>query len=310
MDSECQGAIELLCKKVLDGTVTENQIITHLAKLIEDTTDADPQSQIRIVINKAYGGFGYHNDYVHWYASYKDLSDDDQMAINIEKYSHNDSVITRELAASSMYDFGKFALNKHKLTQVVSVAYPYFNVINPIMSWTRGDDIEPYIQMIIDPTTIEVNKHKIHTYCQNNFDTVMSSIKQLAALIGIDNVKTCIQSFQDMKKERRAGFLGRGEPKTGDDYSTLPYGFTIYVFKHYQEQIQANISTHKLGHEMNHVLACKSVDDVIPHDHYELYGLYFASDSYCRLDFATVNKYRHWSITDYDGLESISYPEY
>jgi len=58
------------------------------------------------------------------------------------------------------------------------------------------------------------------------------------------------------------------------------------------------------------VLACKSVDDVIPHDHYELYGLYFASDSYCRLDFATVNKYRHWSITDYDGLESISYPEY
>ena len=139
------AAINYLADTIVDGTVTEKEVLRNLGLAIE----ARAKRPVDVVINRGYGSYRASPEFLAWYQEHVDST---------VKQSHH---ISRESIAPHLVKFGRDMLIKHNLLSLIAAAQPHFSVDTHSSRSTYNSlkSLATQLGLDVDCLNTEVNKH-------------------------------------------------------------------------------------------------------------------------------------------------------
>jgi len=300
MDQETLELVHALAKKiVVDETVSDKQIREALTTAIEQIAEQTSNAYVNVVINTTHGGFAYSNEFIKWLVVqpgkfFESIMGHDGIDYPQDNdhshYPEDNSLESRVAAAAVMPDFGRYMVEAKSLQEALVNMSNYFDLFEPLSHMSRYD-LPIYLHLLsVDkkkqPALYRETVAKLSGFEQGRLNEILSAFRALAQLIGRDQLQDCFSNYR---------------------HSQRPHDFVIYIYNNY---LKSQWSTVRRGHrsdKQNSGGSKTSTGNRLSNSIYQQFGLYYASAGYSRLEIDRVNRYRHWSIRNYDGMESITY---
>lgn len=320
---------------VINHKIKHKTIINEIRKALLEESNKLPK--LYVVYCGSHGGYGYSNQFKNFINDSKSTIDDDypnSYRINVlehilefgKKCCEDYPIIANMIRIDILYDLSKIINNVYRTIQLKQDINSIKNNLETVMNTDInefGSDIGQICFWIIQSNTFNIKEIKI--YEKNHIINVMNTkIKEIESEIhsiikesktDVSDYDSIMESFEfeydEEKEELQKPYYMRKKWDKYDDkqesicgsYIEFIDAIKLYGQDHWriwkcQEHIHENTMRYLLFKKIN-ITTDLDID--------LLMGLLCASNPYCHLKIGEVPQIIDWRITEYDGLESISY---